>query len=170
MSKKVAGALPVFKFQRTPRPDRPRRASGPAEGDGAEHLDGQVQGKPASDIEERLARAFDQSERVDGYRFQVSYFAGQNIQGEYRLDFLVEADGQEYAANPDGEYAHKSAAQKARDGVQDQRLSERLAGQLAVPPAHWPSLGLGVNGLVARIPGDLLDDQAAANALVEEMF
>lgn len=170
MPKALPGAAKVYRFRREPRPDRPRRATGPTEGEAAELLTGQVQGKPASDIEERLGRAFGGAENVEGYRFQVSYFAGQNIQGEYRLDYLVEADGLEYAINPDGEYAHKSAEQKARDGVQDQRLSERLAGTLAAPPAHWPGLGLVVNGLVTRIPGILLDDQAAANALVKEMF
>ena len=170
MSKKVSGAQPVFKFNRTPRPDRPRRSTGPTPGEAAEHLDVQVQGKRASDIEERLARAMNQSEGVEGYRFQVSYFAGHNLPGEYRLDFLVEADGQEFAVNPDGEFAHKSAEQKARDRLQDERLSDQLAGDLAAPPAHWPSLGIGVNGLVARIPGGLLDDQPAANQLVREMF
>lgn len=167
---KLPGALPVFKFHRTPRPDRPRRAAGPTAGEAAEHLSGQVQGKKASDIEERFARALDQGDNVDGYRFQISFFAGMNIQGEYRLDFMVESGGMEYAINPDGEYAHKSAEQKARDQFQDERLSERLKGELAVPPAHWPSLGLRINGLVTRIPGELLADQTMADQLVQEMF
>lgn len=157
-----------YKYKLPPNPPQAARRENPLLNDSVEVLDRVVRGQKASDIEERLARALDKN--GVGFDFQRSFLSPRNTQGEYRLDFLVEFDGLSYAIQPDGEYAHKSAAQIADDVVQDMQFTDALAGEIDVPLAHWPALGVKVNGLVARIPGFLLDDQDAADGLVEEMF
>ena len=121
----------------------------------AEVLTQAVQGQSASDIEERFARALYKNERVEGFEFQQSYFAGRNMPGEVRPDFIVYA-GTVYPVQIDGEYAHKSAEQKATDKAKDEQLDGYLT-----------PMGAAVT---QRIPGDLLQTQEDADRLVREMF
>lgn len=85
--------------------------------DEKEQLLGIVQDQEASDIEERFARACDKYKL--GYDFQVSKLAPYNKPGEYRLDFLVQTDWGQLPVAIDGEYAHKTAAQKETDTLKD---------------------------------------------------
>ena len=121
----------------------------------AEVLTQAVQGQPASDIEERFARALYKNERVEDFEFQQSYFAGRNMPGEVRPDFIVYA-GTVYPVQIDGEYAHKSAEQKATDRAKDAQLDGYLT-----------PMGAAVT---QRISGDLLQTQEDADRLVQEMF
>lgn len=162
---RVKGAVKAFHYKGTPTP--PPQVLNRAEGDREmERLDQVVQGKRASDIEERFARALEKNERVEGYDFIVHEITGANLPGEAQLDFVVRAGGQ-FAVQIDGAFAHKSAEQKANDAVQDARLSERLDGIISAPQ---PVAQVKANSLIARVPGYLLEDQPAADALVEEMF
>ncbi len=163
---KAKGAVRAFHYKVPPTPPpQPLDRAQPERN--AEQLDRVVQGKRASDIEERFARALDHNERVEGYDFIVHELTGANLPGEAQLDFLVRSGGEQFAVQIDGEFAHHSAAQKANDAIQDVRLSEAIK---AVVSAPYPTGGVPVNGLVARVPGLLLEDQAAADQLVQEMF
>lgn len=95
-----------------------------------------VQGKKATDIEERLARALDR--KGIAFQFQTNYIAGMNLPGEIQLDFLVFQEGLYYPIQVQGEYAHQNATQKARDRDRDAILNKRLSG-LAQPVARVPS-------------------------------
>lgn len=163
---KAKGAAQAFHFKQQPRPPlQPvNRVQGAKD---EEHLDQVVQGKAASDIEERWARALDKRDRVESYEFIVHEITGANLPGEAQLDFLVYSGGQAFAVQIDGDFAHRSAEQKANDAIQDARLSEAMRGQLAPP---YPAAGVVANGLIARVPGHLLETQAAADALAQEMF
>ena len=121
-----------------------------------EVLTGKVQNKDATDIEERMARALDK--QGIAYEFQTSFIAQMSLPGEIRLDFLVFSEGY-YPIQTDGEYAHASASQKARDRERDAILNKRLEG-LTQP--------------VTRVPSDEylfdLQDQDNADAFVREFF
>lgn len=156
----------AFHYKQAPRP--PLQAVNRADPlKQAEMLGGVVQGKAASDIEERFARALERNPRVDDYQFIVHTITGANLPGEAQLDFLVTSGGQDYAVQIDGAFAHKTAAQKEQDRVQDVRLSEVLNGKVAAP---LPLPDIQPNGLIARVPGWLLETQAAADSLAQEMF
>lgn len=163
---RVKGAAKAFQYRQPPTPPlgRANRNDGQRE---IEQLGKVVQGKRASDIEERFARALDKNERVDSYEFIVHEITGANLPGEAQLDFLVTAGGQQFAVQVDGEFAHKSAEQRASDAVQDARLSEALKDVISEP---YPTSGIAANGLIARVPGYLLEDQHEADKLVQEMF
>jgi len=120
-----------------------------------EILVGWVQGKRATDIEERFARALDKSLEIDSYEFQPSYVAGRNLPGEIRLDFMVYA-GLSYPFQLDGTYAHKTAQQKYEDAIKDAILDSILTPRGVQP--------------VKRIPGDELETQEEADELVAELF
>lgn len=96
--------------------------------DPAEGLTGLVDGKKASDIEERFARSLSKFEIP--YEFQISYLMPHNMVGEYRLDFLVYYGGLEYPYAIDGEYAHKTASQKRADAFKDDVFNSLKQGYL----------------------------------------
>jgi len=130
-----------YKIQKPIQHQRPERdfqraASG-------EELTGYVDGKKASDIEERWYRMtimFIQQNRLLDYRFQPSYIAGRNMPGEVRVDYVWEIPPS-LPIFLDGNFAHKSAEQIQRDKDQLDALNEHLSG-IALP--------------AVRIPGDLL--------------
>lgn len=134
------------KTRQTGRVQRPKEDEG---------LTGYVQGFKASDIEERFARALSKNKRVDSYEFQLQYYAGKNIPGEIRLDFMVHS-GFDYPVMIDGEYAHKSADAKAHDQMQRERLDMILLGTGALP--------------TQAVDGTLLQTQEEADAVVRRMF
>lgn len=163
---RVKGAAKAFKYRQPANPPKQRlnRATGERE---IERLDRAVQGKRASDIEERFARGLDANPRVESYEFIVHNITGANLPGEAQLDFMVSSGGQQFAVQIDGQFAHKSAEQKNNDAVQDARLSEAIKDEVSEP---FPVPGVPANGLVARVPGYLLENQDAADSLVQEMF
>lgn len=127
----------MFRYKiRKPRVAKTPKGTYPVPVTEKEILTGEVQGKKATDIEERLSRALE----VKGiaYQFQTSYIAKMSLPGEVRLDFLVFQEGLYYPIQVDGEFSHKSATQKARDRDRDAVLNHRLYG-LAQPIARVPS-------------------------------
>lgn len=94
-----------------------------------EQLSGQVQGKSASDIEERVARALYKLQLP--FRFQVDYFGGRSLSGGLVLDFLV-LTPLPIPILVQGEYWH-SGESKARDAYNIARLLDLFKGQIAVP-------------------------------------
>jgi hypothetical protein len=114
-----------YKTPRIATEDRPiNRASPTIE---REVLTGLVQDQDASDIEERFARALDKYKIP--YDFQVSKLAPYNKPGEYRLDFLVDADWGQIPVAIDGEYAHKSAEDKEKDQLKDFEFMQKTGNK-----------------------------------------
>jgi hypothetical protein len=114
-----------------------------------------VQGQRASDIEERFARALESDRRVEGYIFQPSFIEGRNMPGEIRPDFLVYTMFR-WPVQIDGDYFHKTAAQRAEDKEKDARLNEFLRGSGYMP--------------VERVPGSELQTMEQAKETVRRMF
>lgn len=117
-----------------------------------EILVGSVQGITASDIEERFAKSL--YKKQISFRFQESFFAGRNMPGEVRLDFLI-TDLFIQPVQVDGEFAHKTAAQKERDRLNDARLDNHLSGTGALP--------------TIRIPGEFLQTQEDSDRQLSEL-
>ena len=152
--KAAPGAVKAFKYKApaAPPPMHLNRLRVPKVDEG---LTGVVDNQPATDIEERLARALDKYPTTQSYAFQDSYNAPRNVPGELRPDFVVYLDGgTAQPLQPDGEYAHKSAEAKERDRVKDAMLDEILRDSGALP--------------TIRIPGDLLQNQPDADYFVRE--
>jgi hypothetical protein len=140
-----------FKYKLPARPPKQplNRVTATDEG---ERLTGFVLGKDASDLEERFARALDRAD-LD-YRFQWEVLGPATVPGqENQIDFLVEGV---WPTEVDGMFVHKSAAKKAHDAMRDAILNDYLSGGGMYP--------------IRRVPGDRLEDQAGADATVEEMF
>jgi len=108
----------------------------------------------ASDIEERMYRAFLNNDVNDeDIEFQPSYVAGRNLPGEVRPDFTLTGYGLLMIWYADGEYFHKTAAQRGKDEINDARLMKTLEGE-ALPPI--------------RIPGEYLQEQDMADETIGE--
>jgi len=119
-----------------------------------EELYGIVHGEKATDIEERMYRAFlNNGVKDEDIIFQPSYLAGKNMPGEIRPDFVLTGYGMLLIWYADEEYFHKSAADRARDKLNDARLMDFLEDH-ALPPI--------------RIPGEHLEDQETADAAIGE--
>lgn len=120
-----------------------------------EVLSGTVQGMPASDLEERFAKALDNlGDAIQGYEFRAAYIQGRNMPGEIEVDFTV------YQPFPqpiqiDGQYSHHSAEQHAKDEYNDSVLNDHLRG-VAMP--------------VIRIKDYELESQEDANQRAREIF
>jgi very-short-patch-repair endonuclease len=127
------------------------RVSAPAE---QEVFTGYVLGMPASSLEERWYRSMLKDRTIRSFEFQPSFFAGRNVPGEVRPDFLIEA-GANLVVQIDGEYAHKTAEQKATDQMKDALLDGYLSGY-----GYMPTI---------RIPGDLLDTQENSDKVEREV-
>ena len=104
----------TFKYpvRRTRRPEY--TSEGVGRTGSAENLVGVIQGKTASDIEERMAKAFDKLEINYEFRARISSLAlGErkltkamaNLPGELEIDHLIDA-GQVIPVMIDGEIAH----------------------------------------------------------------
>lgn len=162
--RKSAVKVPRYKIPRGLSDWEPRRPN-PQDTAVREEFTGIVQGKAASDIEERFARALDK--KGYDYEFRPVYLGGRNIPGSVELDFMVFVGGQQFAVQIDGEFAHKSAEQKANDRAKDGQLTQYLEGLLDAPrPMPFNPDG----ALVTRIPGDYLETQAEADWVVEGLF
>lgn len=150
-----------FKFNtRALRPEREyirvQRPKPVTVGENAEGLTGQVDGKSASDIEERFARALDQA--GIGYEFLPVILAPANVAGSVQLDFLIYFGNQLYPVQIDGDWVHSSAEAKAHDALQDALVDE-----------YYASYNSGAQPQ-QRIPGFKLSNQDQANAVVRELF
>lgn len=152
----------VYKVEKD-RPGKPRSTQIVDTPGDEEPLTHQVQGQPASDLEERFARALDKNPRVLRYDFQSFYLGPtRNSQGTITVDFMVESAGQIWPVQVDGEYAHKTQSQRDEDAQKDQILNQRLGKQGIRQVQRIPSkenMHLGV-----------LDTQESADRAVEIMF
>ena len=118
-----------------------------------ERLAGQVQGYPATDIEERMHIAFlHNGVRPEDIEFQPSFIAGRNMAGEIRPDFALHI-GLIQVWYADEEFFHKTAEQKKKDEMNDAILFNRMNGRIEFP---------------IRIPGDDLDTQEDADRAIAE--
>lgn len=149
----------VFEYKKKPRPPRDRRTyRRPPSLVNQENLTGVVQGQQASDIEERFARALAKTNLVASWKFSVYVDTPFQLPGqENEVDFFVWA-GVLYPIEVDGEFAHKSAGQRAGDKERDAVLGLYLQKRY---PGSQP---------IERIPGYELDTQDKADALVRRMF
>jgi hypothetical protein len=106
-----------------------------------ENLTGWVNGKNASDIEERFAKAL-RAKRVD-FKFRVDVRTAISIPGRDReIDFLIDLGGRWRAVEVDGEIGHKNMGQKSRDVVREIYINESLRkeGILPIARVHWRKL------------------------------
>lgn len=88
---------------------------------------GMVQGKKASDAEERFYNMLNEVPSVDVIRFRTTYDGMSRISFDtIELDFLFRAGGQWFAVQLDEEYFHSGAQARARDRQRDDRLLEIL--------------------------------------------
>lgn len=147
-----------YKFPLRAEERRPYvRVQRPKAKDERETLTGLVQGKDASDIEERAARAMSALSAVRSFEFRVLYFSPEGIGGGAELDFLVQA-GLRWGVQIDGEFSHKSAEARAHDALQDARLGERLMK------------GGAIDQPIVRVPGFELASQELADRFFERLF
>ena len=114
---------------------------------------GEINGLPASDLEERSARSI--AKLGGSYEFRVPFVAGRNLPGEAELDFMVDYNGVYQPAQVDGGFSHKAAAQKAEDAVKD-AVIDAILGDGYLP--------------VVRIPGDKLQTQADSDQTWREVL
>jgi hypothetical protein len=118
-----------------------------------EELSGFVHGETASDIEERMYKAFLHNGVVDeDIDYQPSYVMGKNLPGEIRPDFALYR-GLVQLWFADGEYWHKTQTEKDKDEWNDAILFRKLEGR-----AEYP----------IRIPGEDLSNQDDADRVVGE--
>lgn len=111
-----------------------------------EQLTGQVQGKKASDIEERSARAMDKIQDWN-YTFlvRISPLTGRltqtfrNLAGEYELDFIAQRGNETLPILIDGEVSHFLAQwQKVQDEEREAVINSVLEKYGARPAVRVP--------------------------------
>ena len=142
----------VFQYKTRRKAAPPLRR--PVRKDEPETFTGIVKGQPASDLEERLARAL-MARKIE-FLFQVPVYTAYSVPGQENIvDFVVYYDIPQ-PLEVDGEYAHKSAGQKEKDRMRDALIDEAL--QL-----------MGFQ-LIKRIAGDKLLTQQMALDLVDDLF
>jgi len=118
-------------------------------------LAGVLQGKRASDIEERFGRAL-LSVKLS-FRFQVHFAAANHVPGRKKVvDFVVESQGMEHPVEIDGKIGHSTSAQQGRDAIRQVLLNEVFVKQ-----------GLA---LLQRVRWTELETQADADRTVRRMF
>lgn len=134
---------PKFDTNRTPVPSDEER------------LTGQVQSKPASDLEERFARAL----RKANVEFIFSYkvYTAVTVPGQdNEVDFLAKKSGVWYSFEIDGEIGHKTLTQKSEDAMRDIFVNEVLTRMGKQP--------------IQRIPWTDLETQEEADRTVREVL
>jgi len=121
-----------------------------------ETLSGAINGKKASDIEERFFRALSNDPRIGGVEFRVPVISARNLPGQLEVDFMFTAGAQTLAIQVDGEYAHKTTTQKQQDAQKDV-LANNYLRKFGVMP-------------IQRIDGDYLATQEEANSIVRDLL
>ena len=101
-------------------------------------LTGLVKGKPATDIEERFARAL--GSLGLGFRFQVRFSTVGSLPWQEKVvDFVVQVSGVFQPVEVDGDIGHRTSAQRGRDAIREVLLNEvfiRL-GYLPLVRVKW---------------------------------
>lgn len=122
-----------------------------------EGFTGAILGKPASDIEERSARALDKlvEKSVLFYDFRVPVLAQKNMPGWKELDFVVTTYFGVQPFEIDGEIAHKGIQQKEEDRIKDMLIDEIMKGR------QLP---------IIRVPGEELKTQERADRYFSQIL
>ena len=149
-----------YRYRKVRKPSTPRVTNRVSTQKEEEELTGFVQDWEASDIEERFAKALNKIDKV--FSFREHYFGpARNTPGAVEVDFMVE-DGSWFPIQIDGEYAHRTAAQREKDRLNDARLNQ-----------YFQKYGINP---IQRIPdgkqyvvGDL-DEQESVDQIVKELF
>jgi len=149
----VAPFFRPYKYK-LPRPRRFEPPASPKPPGEDEGLTGFVQGREASDLEERFARALN-TYGLD-YRFEALVDTAFTLPyQEKQVDFMVYT-GQTQPWEVDGTFTHKSGEQKEYDRQRDAQIDEALKEQNAAP--------------VRRVTEEYLGNQAMANMFVAEFI
>lgn len=151
----------VFQYDLKPRPkievwnnERLLESQRPDEG-----LTGVVNGRTASALEERFARALDKNKNIQKWWFNVLVQTRFQIPGQYnQVDFFVWMSDILFPIEVDGTFVHKSAEQKNKDRERDAVLNPIIRER-----------NPGAQNIL-RIPGYLLEDQESADQVVREIF
>lgn len=126
-----------------------------------EQLDGFVQGKKATDDEERFAKALDKIGSVQGYEFRMALGAPRGMPGWRELDYLVQTPGGWRAFEiDDTSFVHRGESARNADQTRDLQRIQALERQ----GIH---LARGIEHVDAVM---WLDTQAKADARVRELF
>ncbi len=117
-------------------------------------LTGFVHGLPASDIEERFARAL--RLRRKEFQFQIKFPTATSLPGEEKnVDFIV-FDGMAFPVEIDGYIGHHTGEQLGKDDFREQQLNEVFSKQ-------------GYQ-LMKRVKWTKLETQQAADQIVGQLF
>ncbi len=148
--------MKLHKFRSPPTAQPTGRVyRGPQEAED-ERLTGQVNGKKASDIEERFYRGTRKDRRIQWVRFETVYGApSSGMYGSAELDFLI-FTGTHYPVQLDGEWIHKSAEARYSDYEHDLIIMERLRAR-------------GVQE-INRVRGKFLQTQKDADSVVQQIL
>ena len=140
-----------YKVPKYDRPGRARRFQREKEDEG---LTGYVNGEPASEIEERFARALRKTTYTLDFQYEVNTAFSLPHQQRF-VDFVV------YLPPPmpieiDGGIAHKTIEDKEADRIRDATIDDALRNFGFMP--------------IERIDGDKLLTQEDADAVVSDLF
>jgi hypothetical protein len=92
-----------------------------------ENLSGIVQGKDASDLEERFCRAMDADDNWSGYEFRRIIIAPARTVGSIEIDVWAHRrSGEEQAIDIDGEWVHAQPKAVKKDKEDRDRIDEYL--------------------------------------------
>ena len=143
----------AYRYKLTPRPPKEtlNRIQGTSED---EALTGFVNGKEASDLEERWAGAEKRANRE--FIFQFFMDTPFSLPGEDRQIDIVDTTEVWQPVELDGGIAHKGGAQRAKDKVRDAILNAELAKQGVLP--------------ILRIDGDSIATPEDADRVLREIF
>ena len=121
-----------------------------------EALSGMINGKDASDIEERFYRALSKDKRVTGMEFRFPVISPRSMPGQLEIDFVVQSAGLVYSFQIDGAFAHKGVGKKQDDARKDVLSNAFMRKYNSFP--------------IKRIPGEMLSTQEQANQTVKELI
>ena len=144
--------MKIYKYKSRPIKQEDILPSGTRRQGAAENITGSVQNKTASDLEERMARAFDKINISYEFRARISSLAigerrlisqGANLPGELEIDHLVVAD-QVIPVLVDGQISHfMSPYQRLEDEARTDAINSfgRASGWHEVVRVPFTELG-----------------------------
>jgi hypothetical protein len=137
------------------RPPAPHKPDAKAV-DEPERLEGYVQGKQASDSEERMANALSGSAGVESYEFRLALGAPRGFPGWKELDYLAISRGILYAIEVDDKFTHRAKAESDRlhDVIILKELNKSGGGTV------WPEVFHALD----------INSQEAATSFVKNLF
>jgi hypothetical protein len=138
----AAGLPPPFKYTTRRKAGATARVPRPKLGEEEQEvLYGEIQGKRASALEERAARALDKSENWHGYSFRHIIIAPRNTAGSIEIDFVAyNVANEERFIKVDGDWVHAQPKSVKKDKEDRDRINEYLRQrglpELIVIPGH----------------------------------